>query len=114
MALYSCFVNAGATGTNNVFDTLNGVIQNNNASLIICKKFKPSGSYVVATGETAISSIAISSTSTLFLNNSVKYNYKKQHLEYFSGQYNNYHFLFWPCYQKYKKRHSPFILYIIY
>lgn len=70
MALYSCFVNAGASGTNTVFDQLNEVIQNNNASLIICKKFKPSGSYVVATGETAISSIAISST--LFPNDSVK------------------------------------------
>ena len=64
MALYGCFVNSG-------FTALNTFIEQNNASLIVCKKFKPVNTpYIVASGETAISSIAISNT--LFTNNSVK------------------------------------------
>ena len=51
MALFSCFSNAG-------FEGLNTVIEQNNASLIICKKINPYGAY--AENRTSIASISIS------------------------------------------------------
>lgn len=61
MALFSCFSNAG-------FEDLNTLLDENNASLIICKKINPYGTY--SADRTSIASISISNA--VYTNSSVR------------------------------------------